>query len=455
MKKQIFSFCLALVFISSCLHGQVYPLSENSWSNPEFVDRFLGSYGFLSGKEPEITSEESKIFQTISELIGKNDINGAIQEIRSNMAPDSSAALDYTLGNLLLQQSKYEEGLRAYEAAIRKFPDFLRAYKNAGLAYIQMQNYNKGAEFLIKSIELGNQEGNTLGLLGYCYLNMGNAEAALDAYRMATVLAPNNKDWQVGKATALQQVGLYTEAIAKFDELIAKDPDNRAYYNAAANACIAAGEEMKAAKYLEVLSRRGLADSQARLLLGDIYLNQQMFVLAKETYSDTLQKLRSGDVDRVLRFLKGLIVFGVYDEATALMAEVESSSMNLSNANKQKLLNMKAEIALAQGKSDEAVSTLEDLIKMDPTNGDALLLLGEYYFSSNDYETAVFYFERAQKLSDTDAQVNAYIQEARVMVARRKFDEAIDLLQKAQGIKYQSHVQEYLKAIQDALKATF
>ena len=36
----------------SCLGAQSYPLSENTWSNPEFVDRFLGTYGFDTEKHP-------------------------------------------------------------------------------------------------------------------------------------------------------------------------------------------------------------------------------------------------------------------------------------------------------------------------------------------------------------------------------------------------------------------
>jgi tetratricopeptide (TPR) repeat protein len=452
MKMKHWSFLAGALVLAQCLAAQVYPLSENNWSNPQFVQRFLGSYGVLTDKEPQITTAESDVFKNLGNLLRNNDSQGAIRSVQNAIKPDSSAALDYTLGNLLLQSGDYAGGVRAYEAAIQKFPNFLRAYKNAGLAYIQMQNFEKGSEFIVKSIELGNQEGDSFGLLGYCYLNMGLTVAALDAYRMAGVLAPNNRDWQVGKATALQRLGVHEEAIAKFDELIRSQPGNRSFYVAAANSALSLRDETRAARYLEVLRRNSLADAQALMLLGDIYLNQNLFSLARQTYADVIAQSGSQDVSRVLRFVRGLVGMGAHQEANSFMRQLESSSMGLTSEQRTQFLNLKSQLALAMGDSEQAVASLEEVIAGDPLNGEALMLLGGFYFDSQDFERALFYYERAQKI--TAHQLNGFVQAARVKVAQRQFAEAVSLLQQAQSIRHQSHVEDYLNAVRNALRAS-
>ena len=453
MKIKALFFSVSLLFTTIGLFAQVFPLSQNSWSNPDFVKRFLGSYGVLTEKEPQITSDESETFKQLGELLSQENMQGAVALMRGAIKPDSSAALDYTLGNIHLQMGDYDAGIRAYEAAIRKFPNFQRAYKNSALAYIQTQNYEKGLEFLIKAIELGNQEGDSFGLLGYCYLNLGQDHSALDAYRMAGVLSPKNKDWQVGKATALQRVGLYEESLAKFDELIQSNPRMAAYYTAAANSSLSLQEEMKAAKYLELLERRGLADDAARMLLGDIYLNQKLYGLSTDVYARVLEGTAQPDIARLIRYTRGLISMGAVSEASEFLGKIESRSGSLNDAQQLELLNLKSKLAFATGDEASGIASLEQVIELDPTNSEALLLMGEHYFTQLDYEMALFYFERAQKLQD--AQVDGLVQAARVKVAQNKFAEAVDLLQRAQGISPQSHVEAYLNAVRNALKTTF
>ncbi len=435
------------------LFSQTYPLSENSWSNPEFVDRFLGSYGVLTEKEPEITTDESEVFQMIGSFIDAGNLQGAIDLVKGSITVESSAALDYTLGNLYLQNADFNNGIKSYAAAIQKFPNFLRAYKNSALAFIQLQNYEKGLEYMIKSIELGDQNGDSFGLLGYCYLNLNKADSALDAYRMAGVLSPNNHDWQVGKATALQRVGLHEESIAKFEELIEAKPRNQLYYVAAANSCLSLDDQMMATKYLEILNRQGLADNAARMLLGDIYLNQKLYSLSTDVYGEVLDNSTNPDVSRLVRYTSGLISMGAIDEADKFLAKIEARKGSLSDAEQLKVLNLRSKVALATGDSAAAVASLEEVIKIDPTNGEALLMLGDYYYDESDYEMSLFYYERAQKLDSS--RVDAYVQAARVKVTQRKFADAVSLLQKAEGIKHQSHVEAYLTAVRNALKSTF
>ena len=102
---------LALSF-SINAQSKTFPLSENSWSNPAFVQRFMGSYGVDTGLNPSITSEDKELFQELVPLI-QADPNQAINFLRTKITRESNAALDYTMGNLFFQTQKNSYAIQA------------------------------------------------------------------------------------------------------------------------------------------------------------------------------------------------------------------------------------------------------------------------------------------------------------------------------------------------------
>ena len=91
---------------------------------------------------------------------------------------------------------------------------------------------------------------------------------------------------------------------------------------------------------------------------------------------------------------------------------------------------------------------LEEVLKVDPLNGNALILLGEYYQNQGDFETALHYFERAVALPDF--QREAQLQMARIYVRQREYRKAIRELEEAQQLEYSSNVQDFLDAVRSA-----
>lgn len=441
------------LFHSQNLTAQTHPLSENSWSNPEFVKRFLGSYGIHTRVEPEITREEAEFFETLVDDINESP-SRAIQRLSARINPESSPALTYTLASLLLQEGRVDDAIRHYEEAIKRFPNFMRAHKNLGLAHLQKGNFGEAIPFIVRGIELGDNDGNTFGLLGYAYLNSGNPQSALDAYRLAYVLKPENRDWKIGKAQSLQQTGNHLEAAAILLELIEEQPRQRNFWMTRANVFISLGEEMEAAKHLEMMKRMEMEDATSLRLLGDIYMNQQLPEIALENYLAALERTdRPLPLAAAMQTARNLTRFGAYEQAMVLIPLIEGSySGELSDAQTLELLNLQAEIALGRGDDATAAEMLEEVVRVDPMNGDALILLGNYHSRQGSFEEAQFFFERAQSL--TEYQVEALIGHARMQVARRDYGKAVELLEQAQAIRPQRNVDNYLIAVRNAHEAT-
>ncbi|MFO7723961.1 MAG: tetratricopeptide repeat protein [Oceanipulchritudo sp.] len=460
MIKHLFTILTGCLICAFTVSGQSFPTSQNLWSNPDFVDRFLGSYGVRTEVEPSISEDEAALFQELVELIQNEQTPLAITRletyIQENTTEESqpSPALTFTLGNMLLQENQLERAITAYREAITDFPNFLRAYKNLGLALIRQGDFEEATGVIVKSIELGEANGDTFGLLGYCYLNLGQYGPALEAYRQATLLNPENREWFVGKAEALMRTEKYREAIATFEYLIGLDGSKDAYYTSMANAYISLGEPMEAAKLLEVIYRTGNPDVPVLNLLGDIYLNNSMPKLAMRPYLDLFNAEGTVSSARIIRTAKALMQRSFYPDAEAFLDRAErylEGGEGLEEA-RSEFLNLRAELALGQGQSKEAARILEEVVEIEPMNGNALLLLGNYYFREGDYEEAEYYFDRASRIDAV--AVDALIQSARLNVQKKDYRTAIERLEDAQALDYQRNVQEYLEAVESVYERT-
>lgn len=430
--------------------ASVYELKDISWDNPKFVASFTGSYGFDTEKTPSITAEEKALFEQLSALIAKSPAE-AITMLSAAITPESSGALDYTLGNLHFQSGNRDQAIAAYKKALGKFPGFARAYKNMGILYVQNGQYKESLDALLKTASLGSMDGSLLGLIGYAYLNLGQTASALDAYRLALIFEPESRDWRLGKAQCLINVGESDEAIALLDELIVASPGEANLLMLQANAFLGNGDDMKAAANLQIVSEMGKATAVSLTLLGDIFVNKNAPDIALPYYMDALAQSDLG-ATRMMRIARVLGSREAWKELdTFLVAARKAMGDTLSPQDANTLLNHEAKVALGLNQDERAAEILEQVVSKDPLNGQALLLLADYYQKKDEVDMAALYFKRAADVPDTEA--DALVQHARLLVRLRDFPEAAKLLQRAQAIRPQGNVETFLAKVESAARA--
>lgn len=440
---------IALPFAQAASDG-VYPLTENSWSNPEFKKRFIGSYGFDLEINPKITSDESELLQQVAEYM-TSDPNEAIRILEAGLTAESSAALEYTIGSLYLQGGNTEKAIDTYKAAIKKFPNFFRAYQNLGFALVQQSKYEEAKPMLIEAIEIGGGNGTLFGLLGYCFLNTGDTSLSLDAYRQALLYQPESSDWLLGKLNSLLDLRMNDEAIGMLSDLIEKSPSDANFWMMQANAYMGSRDFEKALANLELVSRMGSASPASLALLGDILLNEGLADLAVERYSEAVKK---GELpaSKMLKAAEGLAQRGSIDESLELVSKIEASyASTLSPKDELALLNLKASGAIAQGNNETASEILEKIVSKDPLNGKALLLLGDLYKSEGDTENAMIQYERAAKVKGFEPK--ALIALARLEVALKDYKSAIINLRRANALEPKAYLEDYISRLEAATKS--
>ena len=459
---------LALGTSIANVHAAPLPLSENNpWKNPEFVKSFMGSYAVETKVEPEINEEESEVMLTVADLAAQDDMTGAIEYLEKELKFESSAALDYTLGNLKFQNDQGDEAIKHYVDATRKFSTFRRAFKNLGLVQVQKEKYGDAIPNISRAIELGSEGAGNYGLLGYCYLNLEKYSSALDAYSRALLYKPDSMDLRQGKAQCLFNLEKYTEAIALFDELIAEKPDNKDFWGYQANAYLAVEQTENASANLEIVRRMGLADASQLMLLGDLHMNHDAPFLAVGCYQQALEQAKKPDFKKAFRAGQILASYSQWNEAEGYFSKLQALyNEGLSDKDKTELLNLDAQIKVGLGKNDEAAEILKKVVVADPLNGRALIQLGQHMLKQakklDDQEgdaakekalefeaQAIGYFESAAKIAKF--KVEALSQHAQVLVIRRKeYGAAVKMLEEAQRTKYRDNVEKFLTEVRKA-----
>ncbi|MGZ0657177.1 tetratricopeptide repeat protein [Coraliomargarita sp. W4R53] len=435
---------------SSGLLAQNYPLSENLWSNPEFQNRFLGSYGFDTSITPKITADEQEIFKLLVPMM-QNNTNGAIQKLRASITNDSSAALDYTLANLYVQNRNVPSAIQTYQTAIRKFPNFYRAYKNLALVMVNEGRYEEAVPFLLKGLELGGTDGALYGPLGLAYLNMEKPKSALTAYDNALLFAPNSLQWQQGKLRCLMDLNLYKESAGMLEEMILADSQNKNYWTWQANAYLSEEDMSMASANLEILKRLGKADGASLGLLGDIYLNEDMTEMALENYLLAAEEETLNSA-RLIRTAHGFVSRRLWTEASAYLKKTESRLESLSPKDQSTFLTLQAQSAIGLGETEQASTILEALVAEDPMNGQALLTLGNLQRELDRIEDAAFSYEQAAQVEET--RIDALVQHARMLIAIRDYSPAVTLLQRVVLLEPGPRYEDFLERVQSANRAS-
>ncbi len=417
------------------------------WNSPAFQKRFIESYLSETEIEPRVTTDERIKMQKMLDLISSDQMDNAALLLEKSRGKTANALHDFLLANIFFQQEKYEQAVEVYRGAVEKYPKFLRAWRNLGLIYVRQNEYEKAIPALTRVIELGGGDSITYGMLGFAYASVENYLCAETAFRMAVLLDPSTMDWKMGLARSFFKQMRYAEAAAFCDRLITEQPDRADFWLLQANAYIGMNQPLKAAENYELVDRLGKSTSDSLNMLGDIYLNEGLYEMAVNSYLRAMENNPQQKSDRALRAAKVLTARSALQEARRLIERIETlHGKELGAAEQKGLLKLRARLAVAEGAGDEEAHVLEEIVALDPLDGEALILLGQHAARNGNTEKAVFYYERAASIETHEA--DAKVRHAQMLVKTGKYNEALPLLRRAQQLKPSDEVQKYLEQVE-------
>jgi len=425
------------------------------WNDPVFQKQFVGSYGINAEIEPRVTKDEVAILEKVRPLMA-SDLPAAETELRKVMKPDGPAILEYTLGGILFQQDKLPDALAAFRKAVEKFPTFRRAYRNIGLISVRSADYPGAIAAFNRMIELGGADPFSYGLLGFSHAARQDFQPAESAYRNALLLQPDNIEWRLGLTRCVFKQGKFDDAAALLDVLIAAYPEKADFWMLQAHTFLGMKQPLKAAMNLEAMDQLGKSTLESLYTLGDIYLTESLPDLALGAYERAVAAQPDQPVARPIRSAEQLASRGGMAQARRLVEAVRAARKDqIDDADKRRILKLDSRLAMATGNGGaESAAMLEEILKLDPLDGEALMLLAQHYASTGkegDVDKAMLYYERAAGIESFAA--NAKVRHAQIFVSQSRFSEAIQLLRQAQEIKPREDVARYLEQVERISKS--
>jgi tetratricopeptide (TPR) repeat protein len=417
------------------------------WADPVFKKEFVAGYGVNAEIEPRIEAEDAKTLEKIQPMMA-NNLPQAETTLKSLMKANSSAMLDFTLAGIQFQQDKLSEALANYQKAVAKFPSFRRAWRNIGLIHVRSGKNDDAIRAFTKMIELGGGDGYSYGLLGFAHAAKQDYQPAEASFRNALLLQPENTEWRLGLTRCVFKQGKFEDAVVLLDALLARHPEKAEFWQLQAHAYLSMKQPLKAAEDFEVVDKLGKSTVDTLQTLGDIYVNENLLDLAVSAYGRALDLDPEQPFARPFRAAEILTARGANAQAREVVAHIHQvRDKNMDDADRRKLLKLEARLSMAEGAGgDESAKVLEEIVKLDPLDGEALMLLGQHYAKANEPDRAMLYYERAESIEAFE--VNARIRHAQVLVGMARYSEALPLLRRAQEIKPTENVQRYLEQVE-------
>jgi tetratricopeptide (TPR) repeat protein len=463
---------IILTLLPGALCGQPIIPPSNLFRDPKFVREFVGSYGFLSEVEPKVSADEQAALATIREKFDQSKFREAeielarfIQETEKPTDPkkapaEISPAMVFVLGNLYFQADRPDQARREFLEAIRRFPRFRRAHTNLAYLYISQNKITEAMPMLQKAIELGENSARVYGLLGYGHLHQKNPVAAEIAYRQAYLLDASSRDWKLGLAQALMAQEKYPEAANLIGTLIEQNPNDKQLWLQQTNAYLAMERKEDAIINLETLRLKGIADETNLNLLGNLHMDRNEPQLALLAYLAAMDKASVLDVSRALKSARILNDYGFPDKAEQFIARIRTKTGDkLPPADLTALLLTEVRISQAKDETDRTGALLDQLVGLNPANGEVLVELARHKDllsrdEANEEKRAAFVneartnYQLAARIEAVAYQANLAL--GQMLVRERRYPEALTHLQAALTLKKSESLEQYTSRVRRA-----
>lgn len=428
------------------------PLSTSYWRDPAFLKAFNGSYRIEARIEPNVTSEERGLLVEIQELMGAGNREAAIRKLAESELKDKSPALTFNLANLHFEEGDLEKAAEGYRKAIAEMPAFRRAQRNLAVVLVRMDDLDAALPHLLEAIRLGDADGATYGLLGYCRLQRGEWASALQAYRLAQLSEPDTVDWLAGIAQCLQNLDAREEAAALLDEVVRKRPRESSYAVLRAAILLDLDRRDEAVETLELPYRLGTLSADAKLLLADLHLREGRPESARERMRTAFaveegedEKPPVPDVSRVASLTASALRLREWEIAGEVL---DLASAPGDDENPPSVLRLLRARLLIESESDAEAGAgiLRELIAADPTDPRPLLALARQLAAPGDATPdalgeAEILLERAA--ADADAEAEARLELARLHLRARRYADAVEAAERAFALDPREEIRQY------------
>ena len=398
--------------------------------------------------EPTVTERESQLLAQAT-AVAETNLVQAVVLLAADAGEQSSAAIDFCIGNFNFQGDQLDEAIIAWTRAVEKFPSFRAARKNIGRARLQLGDAAEAIRVFQGLVADGHADADSFLLLGHALMLRRHAVPAESAYRQVLLLDAEHPDAVRGLIQSLLEQQRLQEVRSLLRTALDRSPEDAAYWSLLANVEIALQDPAAAIRAVETARRLEACPPLLLMLLGDLYLDAGRASEAVACY-DKVREAHEIPPSRFLRAVEGLVALGDAEQAEGLMARLQPPpaagvASALTPADDFVLRRLTAEIAVLRGDLKTAVTRFREAVALAPLDGRLLLRLGDLLRETGAGADAALTYERTGRLAGFEA--DALVRRAQLAVDSQRYADAVVLLEEAERIKSRPEIARYLEQI--------
>lgn len=438
----------ALVPVAMCAQGED-PDARAKLDPKRIINR---SMNFLTAREPDLSAEEHALYEQAQKLMGTQPaaartlLEGLVEKPKGG--EPASPAFDLLLGNFYYADGQTDKAELGYLRAVERYPAFLRAWTNLGVLYYARGQYAKAIPCLTKAIVLGDREGTTLGMMALCLERTGDAVGAELAFIQALAVDPGDVGWMEGLVRVFMQAKQHVRAEIMVRNLIKERPAEARYWRTYAEIMVAAGRKLEAIALLEQTIANGTAGPEELAQLAGLYADENLIPEAALTYGKIEVSAKTLGERRTLQLVRVLTARSEWSKAQALLDELGKSG----GEGPEAFLRIQADLLAAQRKWGETRTVLDELLRLNPMDGNALISLGRVYLAERDEVRAILAFEAAIQTDEGAHQASLML--ANLELKHRHFERSVSYLEKALSFERNEEIENILTRVRSLVSAS-
>lgn len=305
------------------------------------------------------------------------------------------------LGIVHYHKGEKEKGKEYFKKAISVDPEYADAYLNLGLIFLQEADYEKAEEYFKKSLELKENYPIASNYLGLLYLNTSRFDDAIHCFKSALKNDPQYSEAYYNLGFAYSRIGKFEEALFFTKKALEINP----YYTSNR---FKLGIDVYSDK-LDVLISRELTHEMEIEKTNEPVLEEENLFENLFTKGEIIE-----DLNEIQRQAESLYEMGNFDKATEKLHEVirhqpenKKATILLAKIYRKKKLYGEAIDLLKNIQDDE--DALKELIKVFMENGDYFFarMRIELLLEKNpeDIEGLTLYAELQERQGEIDAAI--------------------------------------------------
>ncbi len=205
-------------------------------------------------------------------------------------SPEHSRTFDYYYLQALAlrEQGEHDAALEMFEHCLSLAPSSPSVLFELSTYYMFLGKKNEALEMMQRAVKEEPTNFWYRQILATAYENNGRRNDAIAVYEGMAADFPTNTEIHLILSGFYSEVGEYGKALSALDDYERKEGKNEQISMQKYNICLLMDDSLRAVQEAEKLVASNPDDLRFRVLLGDVYLNNENYSRAKEIYADVL-----------------------------------------------------------------------------------------------------------------------------------------------------------------------